>query len=320
VGNVRDTRNALLDTIEPNGLQALSSFVKSPASKRIERYLAARAKEHSFFYAFRGTNIDDYDAGVVEPPPGKHVSFSPQVGFAIAGLKNPSFDWGIFAPARELEHPPLQEYVFLAQSVEEAQSVARDFLELYDDGLLGRLRKLAHDGKERFTGERDEEAPKLADLTKLVVKEAKRLEGVEPLGEAAFSDLKVKRTLLKVDLAGVKARLKVIDKKLNGEPPPEGTILTRLSDLKVTAEIDLASLAAQQQSLDDLIDDQNRLSKLVRMQIQQSQVRNIVTKAESVVEISDEILADLLPFQLVNETVEIRPVKFAVPGETPPSK
>jgi len=242
------------------------------------------------------------------------------IGDAISRMKSRSSNQlqSFFAPAREVDRPPLQEYVFWAPSVEEAQGLARDFLDFYDRGFLGWLRELAEDQKARLTASRRDAAPKLADLELRAAEQEEKLEGVERLDDPALSDLKVKRMLLKVDLAGVKARLQAIDKKM---VTVAVAIRTRLSDLKITAEIDLASLAAQQQLLDELIDGQRQLRELSEFRYKHlAPVKDLVHMADVGIERCDEILADLIPFALVNETVVIRPMKFSLPGETAPAK
>ncbi|HVC98336.1 MAG TPA: hypothetical protein VND64_31995 [Pirellulales bacterium] len=122
--------------------------------------------------------------------------------------------------------------------------------------------------------------------------------------------------LLKVDLAGVEARLGAIKKTSSNNSDVEA----RLEELKITAEIDLASLAAQQQLLDEMIDGQRQLRELSQLRKKQlGPVTDQVNFADSGIQRCDEILADLIPFALVNETVVIRPVKFSLPGETTPA-
>lgn len=220
---------------------------------------------------------------------------------------------GHFRVARDLSREPLQEYALLAPSVEEAKQRSEDFLHVYDRGLVPWLQKLIEAEKAALKTARDEAQPKLAEIDKKIDIASREVDGVEGLGEQAISDLKVKRTLLKVELAGVKARLSAIEGKLKpmGSETPEAT-RGKLADLKVTAEIDLASLAAQQKVLDELIDGQRRLAQIAHLRQVRTPYASRIENADEGLPRCDEILAELKLFQLVDDTVVIRPLRFHV--------
>jgi hypothetical protein len=137
---------------------------------------------------------------------------------------------------------------------------------------------------------------------------------VEELDKGAVSDLKVKRALLKVELAGVEARLATIDAKLK-KMDPRDTTGARLVEFKIAADIDLASLAAQRKMLDALIDGRRRLAELDNLRQQKlGPLQWQANQAANRVELCEQILTDLIPFQLVDDSVVIRPVKFEVPA------
>jgi hypothetical protein len=219
--------------------------------------------------------------------------------------------WNQFTPAREAR-PPLQEYTLVAPSVEEAKQFAEDFLHAYDEGFVPWLQKSVEEGKAALEKSRDEARPKLIDLDKRIAAASREVEGVEYLDPQAMSDLKVKRTLLKVELAGVKARVSSIEEKLKeglqARRPVE--FVDKLTDLKVSADIEQASLAAQQKVLDELLDGQRRLAEIARLRNERNPYAEQIKTADEGLPRCDEILADLKPFQLVDETVVIRPLRF----------
>ncbi|HEV7224721.1 MAG TPA: hypothetical protein VGN42_18565 [Pirellulales bacterium] len=260
--------------------------------------------------------VVDYDDRI-QPTPRKHVE--PQMDFVttlqeIQETRTRIFT-DLFELAPEVARPPLQEYAFLAGSVEDAKRLAKDFLDVYDLGFLPMVEKRARSEKANYIKGRDERAPRLAEMEQQDAAAERELEGVEELDQGAVSDLKVKRALLKVELAGVEARLTAIEAKLK-KMDSRDTTGPRLLELKVAADIDLASLAAQRKVLDQLIDGQHRLAELA--QFRQNKLRPLQTRAEHAarnIQRCDEILADLIPFQLVDDSVVIRPVKFEVAAE-----
>lgn len=288
----------------PKDLSALASVTPSPASVRLQ----------SFVQRFSGSEprfvprlVLDYDEHVA-PPTRKQVLLQGDFVLVVDQLKG----WGDFLtnsfhPARELRHPPLQEYVFYAEDAELAKQLAADFVEVYDHGFLLWLRKLAEEKKRKLIAARDEAVPKLADLQKQIDEATRALEGVEKLEYTTVNELKAKRTLLKVDLAGVNARLETIDDRLKNVEA--GRLGTRLEELKVAAQVDLASLSGQQKALDEVIDAQRRLGALGMLKIQKLYpLRDAIKQAERELPRCEEVLGDLIPFQLVDGTVVIRPV------------
>jgi len=301
----------------PLDIQALASLAQFDSSAAAKRLLKFANNGGSGIW-FQSRTVDEYDARI--RPPRKHVEFTlnPLV-YALQflyGGKSGFFDTGLFQPAPEGALAALHEYVFLAGSVEEAKRRANDFLEVYNQAFLPRVENNTRRVAKVSAAQLEETTPKLEELEQQVAAAERELAGVEQLGEAAVSDLKVKRTLLKVELAGVEARLSAIKNKLAASKGHEGeSLFSKLTELKVSADIDLASLAAQQKVLDELIDGQRRLAELT--QLRERKLRPLQGQqadAKTRIERCDEILADLIPFQLVDDTVIIRPVKFELPA------
>jgi hypothetical protein len=303
-----------LRPLDGSGLSAIAWLDSSRSGTRLRKLVEKGWLQHRL----KATLVDDYGAEIAAPG-GRHVAIHGHLGTAInlfrnaPGMPRPSSDfWRTFIPAQEMARPPLQEYALLASSVEEAKQFAADFLHAYDQGFVPWLQKLARGQKAALEDLRDKTEPKLAELDKKIASVAKEVEGVEELGDQAVSDLKVKRTLLKVELAGVEARASAIEEKLKeaGAAPQGASLHSKLVDLKVSADIERASLGAQRRVLDELIDGQGRLRELGQLQQRRgTYVGPMGTVAEGLPR-CDEILADLKPFQLIGETVAIRPLRF----------
>ncbi|HVX62701.1 MAG TPA: hypothetical protein VHC19_18935 [Pirellulales bacterium] len=304
-----------------NDVQRLAAFRSSPASERLRETVYGRPGSGPFYptFSFPGERrllfqarlTADFDDSI-RPRQRKHVGFAQSDVFHTAFYRRTEKSpWRLnisqvsSAPADA--RPLLQEYAFLAPSVEEAKQAAQDFLDVYNHDFLPLAVELAEDAKAGLVAAQGETAPQLAELRKQVRAVEEQLEGVEELSAAAVSDLKVKRSLLKVELAGVEARRAAIEAKLKeGEGPA-----ARLIEMKVAADIDLAGLAAQRKVLDAMIDGQSRLAELA--QLREQKIRPLQERADSnarYIRRCDELLADLIPFQLVDDSIIIRPTKF----------
>lgn len=309
-----------------SGFQAVGMLTvnhSTPAAKR----LGGLMKKHSgpdWQFRFRSRVAEEATAAS-DAPRLKHAVFNNKLFDFLAGsnVANPGNDVDMqldrFNLAKQGTRTPLQEYDFVAGTIENAKQVAQDFLAVHDEIFVRRLVEATKQAKMELSAARDKLAPKLDEANEQYAAAERELKGVEPLAEAAVNDLKVKRTLLKVELAGIKARVKTISGKLlelseeerleQGKPLPTRR-RDQLVDLKVTADIDLASLAAQQDVLDDLIDGQRRLVDLNASRGKRDQLQNRMEHIDRNLPICDALLADLIPFQLVNDTIVIRPVKF----------
>jgi hypothetical protein len=301
-------------------VRSLALTDSSASGLRLRRFTEPnRAGRHRF----RAALLHDYEQRL-EPPRGEHVSFRGFFQNGINQLRPGYFNLeGGFNPAREMAHPPLEEFAFFAHSVEEAKQVADDFLHCYDHGFLSALRKPVEERKAELIRARDEATPHVAELERELATAKAEAKDIERLDNATFSDLKVKRTLLTVELAGVKARVAAIEKRmkdLRPTLPANEQLNSKLVDLKVSADIDLASLAAQQTVLEELLGGQQKLSRIGQLSGQLAPYRHSIEKATTWLPRCDEILADLTPFALVDDTVQIRPIQFHIgPSDSPAS-
>jgi hypothetical protein len=309
-------------SIKPITFLEMYSFAQMDSSvsgTRLRRFVGS---DPGGRHRFRAALIYDYEQRL-QTPPGKHVSFNGHSNQMALLLSRGASLGAVFSPAREMAHPPLEEFAFFAHSVEEAKQVADDFLHCYDHGFLSLLRKPVEDRKAELIRARDEAAPHVAELEKELATAKVEAKGIERLDDATISDLKVKRTLLMVELAGVKARVAAIEKRmkdLRPTLPANEQLNSKLVDLKVSADIDLASLAAQQKVLEELLDGQRKLSRVVQLSGQLDPYRSSIEQAKTWLPRCDEILADLTPFALVDDTVQIRPIQFHIgPSDSPAS-
>jgi hypothetical protein len=297
-----------LQPLDAMGLSAIAWLDSSRSGARLRELMERDLLSHQF----RPALIHDYGSDIAAPR-GPHVAAHGHFANMINSLNTkphaPFYCWEKFTPAQETPRSPLQEYALLATSVEEAKQLTGDFLHAYDQGFVPWLRKLCQEQKVTLERSRDEHERKAAELDKKIASLAGEIEGIESLSEQAISDLKVKRTLLKVELAGVDARMAAIERKLKeAEGAPQ--LGSKLVDLKVSADIEHAGLAAQQKVLDEAINGQQRLREFSQLQGERvGRPRWMRTAAEGLPRL-DEVLADLKPFQLINDTVEIRPLRF----------
>ena len=146
----------------------------------------------------------------------------------------------------------LHEFNILAPNEERAQELARAFCQLYFQGVYLPLRRQALAEKQQA----DEALSRVtASLEELVRQEqeliAARAHSEEQLGKEALPELKIKRSVLAIELAGMEARLSAAEKLLG-----KGSKTTRehLEEIKIDAEIDLAELLAQRSALDQMIE------------------------------------------------------------------
>lgn len=308
-------QGTIVAPLDTSGLRSIAFMDSSPSGKRLREL----TKDPSTRHQLRSKLLDDYDPRLT-PPDGQHVLCSGHLSHVVTMLEtemrrfnntggNVGQSWNHFVQARDAANPPLQEYAFLAPSVEEAKQNAADFLNVYDQGFVPWLRRLIEQQKAALTKSRDGARAELTERDKKIAAASGGLEGLEAFDPHAVSDLKVKRTLLKVELAGVKARLSAMEEKLKDNELGSST-RAKLVDLKVSADIDLASLAAQQKVLDELIDGQQRLAEVARLRLGRRQSADRIQSAEAGLPRCDEILADLKPFRLVDDTVVIRPLRL----------
>lgn len=323
----RDSRGGAV-TANQETLRILTLAELTPAAKRLGLLMRSQpGLEDQRRFKFQSRMVDEAPNDVA---PLKHAALNePLLNFVITSniagpRENVSLQVERFHVADRPTPTPLQEYDFVAGTIEDAKRIAQDFLAVHDDIFVRHLIVATKKAKADLTAARADIQPKLAEANEQYAAAQRELKDIEPLAETAVNDLKVKRTLLKVELAGIKARVKTISGKLlelsEEEHLEQGKPLQtrrrdQLVDLKVAADIDLASVAAQQEVLEELLDGQRRLLKLHPKGLKLRDLKSGMERIERNLPVCDALLADLIPFQLVNETIVIRPVKFVVQGD-----
>lgn len=290
----------------------IAQFDRSPAGARL-------SEGRSGLPPVESKLIVDYDPRLA-PPHGKSIMVGSYLANLLHVLKREQTGYQLarhtsrnsrrhFLPAQDASRPPLQQYALFAPTVEEAKQFAEDFLHVYDHGYVPWIEKLIEAEKQDLIASRDEAQPRLTEVDKRIATASREAEGVEQLDSQSVSSLNVKRTLLKVDLAGVQARLSLIESKIKSNERPVQTH-EKLVDLKVSADIELASLAAQTKVLDELIDGQRRLADLNRLRKERRRYAHPVEAADEGLQRCDDILTNVKPFQLIDNTVAIRPLRI----------
>ena len=100
--------------------------------------------------------------------------------------------------------------------------------------------------------------PRFRTKAKLEKARQARLEVTKKLEEAAdivgveLSRLKTQRRMLDVEVAGVRARIRAVE-KLRKDRENNPSVGKKLDDIKMTSEIDLAGLAARKEALTEVI-------------------------------------------------------------------
>ena len=95
--------------------------------------------------------------------------------------------------------------------------------------------------------------------------------------------LTTERRLLDVDLAGIRARIDAAEEiiaKLKGQPRETLRRIEQLEDIKITAEIDLAGLAARRKVLDQMINDGKKREDLAYKLVQSRDALNDLERSE----------------------------------------
>ena len=132
------------------------------------------------------------------------------------------------------------------------------------------------------------------------------------------SRLKTQRRLLAVDFAGTEARIEAATKIL-ARFRELGAVFThprveQVENVKVSAEIELAGVAARQKTLDKIIEDGKQSTKL------RPQIRKLKTK-KSITDQSNKRISSMLedyktyfevyaPFELKDGKIVVQPIKW----------
>jgi hypothetical protein len=177
------------------------------------------------------------------------------------------------APTREGRNDPYFRFRILAPSEDLARQRAETLVRMLDHAIASPLQQ--HLRGELQTHQQDMEALQ-KQLTEAKELAARLVDQYKKASEAGIdrdelSRLTTERRLMDVDLAGIRARIDSAEQILaklrvdvqNGKPV-HGRI-EKVEEIKITAEVDLAGLAARRKVLDQLIDEGNDHAKLGSM-------------------------------------------------------
>ena len=121
---------------------------------------------------------------------------------------------------------------------------------------------------------------------------------------------------MSVDLAGTHARLETINQLLAGDGKLRlnNTRVSQLEDLKITAEVELAGLAAQKKALAELIAMGEKRSKLSNegksVSVGVQNLRSGIRQFTSEISTLGQAFEMLAPLPLLEDQVIIRPIKW----------
>jgi len=130
--------------------------------------------------------------------------------------------------------------------------------------------------------------------------------------DTAKASLENKRWLNEVDLVGVKARMEVAQEMIKKYPP--GRMPVELDNIRITAQIELASLLAQQKKINEILESAKNHVKLMMKSIAQREKLNeshrAIRNCDVKIRNSQEQIEDLSSqtFKVSNNRVTILPL------------
>ncbi len=209
-------------------------------------------------------------------------------------------------------------FIILAHTPERAKELTQALLTFFDHGIVAPIQEQLKKAQEGLEEELAQSSAGLAGAQKVRDAATQQMKDVEVLEDQAINDLKTQRRLLEVDLAGVKARIDACEAILNRDLSK--TRRDQVENVKITAEIELAGLAARQKTLDTII-DQGQKAATLGFQLRKAQ--NEVSQWQGRIAQTEQRIADYVrkielhgPFRLVDEKVVIHPIKWeAKPAE-----
>jgi hypothetical protein len=162
-------------------------------------------------------------------------------------------------------------FTILAPSEEQARERAEALIRLLDAAIAVPLQRELHRQREQQEETIDSLRKQLAETEE---RAKQTVEDYERIADTAvshdeLSQLKTERRLLEVELAGIRARIETAEEILaklkelqKAAGRPADARILKVEDLKITAEIDLAGLAARRKALDLLIEEGNKRAEL----------------------------------------------------------
>lgn len=216
----------------------------------------------------------------------------------------------------------LLEFQILAPTEDEARELASTMLFLFDQGLTRPVQVQLHKSKRAAEVQLEEMRKEHQEAKDEYGQLHEKIRAPVLVNTDSLAELRTQRHLLAVDLAGAKARVSAAERFLEKKAPGQGR--EHVENLKITAEIELAGLAARQEALDSLIrageqriDLQRRYSEAV---LRSNRASESVSKYEEWLSKAEEAIELLGPFQLHGGKVVIRPVKWSADSESDTSR
>jgi len=175
--------------------------------------------------------------------------------------------------------------------------------------------KMAEEQRARLPKLRAQLKEAKASMAK-VQAELDRYEQVDKEGMAA---LRKEKWIVEVKIAGVRARLKAAAKL---EPKHRGlSLVERIEDIRIVAEVELAGLLASKARIDELIKSGAKYEKLRRGDHRVAGLR--VGRGLAELKGCETAIADCrekaksIAFHLVDEAIPVKPIKWIKPQRAP---
>ncbi len=207
--------------------------------------------------------------------------------------------------------------VLYVSSQEEAEEVGNALMTLFDYGVTVQTQQ---DLRERWQveWERWHSLPEeLAAAKSALAKHRDELAKMEPIPGNVIESIKQRRYNLDVDLQGVEARNDAIREAIKKDAT--GTVLVRLFELQIEAQIDLRGLLAQRDKLNEMIetfDSSERLKALVnRAAISVKSLQSRITQLPEKLELFHIASEFVQPLEVKNNEIRLYPVQWG--DETP---
>jgi hypothetical protein len=203
-------------------------------------------------------------AASIDPLPGHTAG----IEFLVSGLPDEGYVRVSLPESIEWPEQSWFHLEFLAPTEQAAKERAAAALGLLHAAIVVPLRQHLQDEaarRQRALAERQQQAAELrAEFARL----NEELKASTDIDEPQLQQLKTERRLLDVDLAGQRARIRAVEQVLERVKAQVGNLseaarrIEQLEDTKITAEIEVAGLAARQSALDELVKEGNQRSQL----------------------------------------------------------
>lgn len=143
------------------------------------------------------------------------------------------------------------EFFIFAPSEQLAKTRAKTFFALLENGIAKPMREYEREWCKSLREEVESHKSRMETSRQAQVQLEKTAEGTEYIDDVELRRLKSERRLLAVEVAGQRARIRAVEKLRNGKGGTAAA--TKLDDIKMTSEIDVAGLSAQIEALSEVI-------------------------------------------------------------------